>query len=548
LQEYPLGSFLFWEVRGSEAKSEYRYYECLRDYRERFNTRNPEFNTQGHYDFAAVLDGQQRLTSLYIGLKGSYADKLPRVWWADTEQALPTRRLYLNVAGPASDSDDEEEPGRLYDFRFLTDSEHEKQPAAWFRVGEILDVAEAFKFNRMLHNKGLDQTEFAANALSTLHAAIHTQKPINYYLIERADMERALNVFVRVNSGGEPLSLSDILMSTAIANWKRDARKEILGLVDQIQAQGFFISKDLILKTCLYLYSSDIRYRISNFKAAHVKPFEDNWDAIRSSIGAVFALVRDFGHNEKTLTSKNALLPIIYWVHHHGLADGITSQMGLRPERANIRRWLHAMLLKGIFGAHSDTVLAAIRRTFMGQEFGKPFLLPDLEEFPVDKIAAALQQQGKDSGISEEFIDSLLYTQYEDKQAFSILALLSPQLDYKNGDFHKDHLHPASTFKRRKLLAAGVPESDLGFYLEPEHWNSILNLRNLDSNENKSKQDKPLAKWVAEEMCRQKVSYGKLCADHDLPDDDGALDVPEFARFVECRRKLLRERLKDALQ
>jgi hypothetical protein len=49
-------------------------------------------------------------------------------------------------------------------------------------------------------------------------------------------------------------------------------------------------------------------------------------------------------------------------------------------------------------------------------------------------------------------------------------------------------------------------------------------------------------------MCRQKVSYGKLCADHDLPDDDGALDVPEFARFVECRRKLLRERLKDALQ
>ena len=94
-------------------------------------------------------------------------------------------------------------------------------------------------------------------------------------------MEGALNVFVRVNSGGEPLSLSDMLMSTAIANWKiRDARKEIYGLVEQIQARGFFVDKDLILKACLYLYSSDIRYKVSNFKAASVKPFEDNWDAI----------------------------------------------------------------------------------------------------------------------------------------------------------------------------------------------------------------------------------------------------------------------------
>jgi hypothetical protein len=90
-----------------------------------------------------------------------------------------------------------------------------------------------------------------------------------------------------VNSGGEPLSLSDMLMSTAIALWKRDARKEILGLVDQIQAQGYFISKDLILKACLYLYSSDIRYKVSNFAASQIKPFEENWDAIRSSMLAM---------------------------------------------------------------------------------------------------------------------------------------------------------------------------------------------------------------------------------------------------------------------
>ena len=62
------------------------------------------------------------------------------------------------------------------------------------------------------------------------------------------------------------------------------------------------------LKACLYLYSSDIRYRFSNFTAARVKPFGDNWDGIRASITAVFDLVRDFGYNDSSLTSKNTLL------------------------------------------------------------------------------------------------------------------------------------------------------------------------------------------------------------------------------------------------
>ena len=32
LQGYPIGSFLFWEVHDSKAKTDYRYYEFLREY------------------------------------------------------------------------------------------------------------------------------------------------------------------------------------------------------------------------------------------------------------------------------------------------------------------------------------------------------------------------------------------------------------------------------------------------------------------------------------------------------------------------------------
>lgn len=118
LQEYPIGSFLFWDVRDPQSKADYKYYEFLSDYRERYRTENPEFATIGHTDFDAVLDGQQRLTALYIGLTGTYAYYRGRVWRQDNEYAMPTRRLYLNVLAKAPE--DDEQAGRLYEFKFLT--------------------------------------------------------------------------------------------------------------------------------------------------------------------------------------------------------------------------------------------------------------------------------------------------------------------------------------------------------------------------------------------------------------------------------------------
>ena len=274
LQGYPIGSFLFWEVRDPDAKKNYKYYEFLRVYRERYATHNPVFNARGHTDFIAVPDSQQRFTALYIGLLGSYAYKTPRVKWIDSEEKVPTRKLYLNVLGEAPE--DESEDGRLYDFQFLTEQEYEKEPKKWFLVGRMLELSGAYEVNQMLRAEQYQDSEFAARALAKLHAIIHTERIINYYLITDPSTDRALNVFVRVNSGGQPLSLSDMLMSTLIASWTKDARQEIFGLVDEIRGMGFFINKDFVLKACLYLYSS-ISATSPRISLRNNFPYEKNW-------------------------------------------------------------------------------------------------------------------------------------------------------------------------------------------------------------------------------------------------------------------------------
>lgn len=106
MKGYPINSFLFWKVEGKTAK-DYKFYRFISKYREKYKIHNEEFSTSNRDSFEAILDGQQRLTALYLGLKGSYAYKEPRKRWRDDEISIPTRHLYLNISDTLKDQEDD---------------------------------------------------------------------------------------------------------------------------------------------------------------------------------------------------------------------------------------------------------------------------------------------------------------------------------------------------------------------------------------------------------------------------------------------------------
>ena len=65
MRDYPISSFLFWEVERKNV-DKYQFYEFVREYHERDSYHNPKANLSGESGIIAILDGQQRLTSLYI--------------------------------------------------------------------------------------------------------------------------------------------------------------------------------------------------------------------------------------------------------------------------------------------------------------------------------------------------------------------------------------------------------------------------------------------------------------------------------------------------
>jgi uncharacterized protein with ParB-like and HNH nuclease domain len=527
MRNYPISSFLFWRVEG-KTKSDFKFYQFIKEYRQRYKTHNDEFNTAGHNDFTAVLDGQQRLTSLYIGLRGSYAYRTPRLREENTERVYPTRKLYLNLSNPLEN----EEDGRIYEFKFLMDNEAERSKKKWFKVSEIFGLSDDFDFNKYLDENNLKENEFTYRTLSTLKNVIHSKPIINFFLETEQEIDKALNIFIRINSGGEPLNFSDLIMSIAVANWdKKDARKEIHNLTDSIRDKGFNISKDFILKSFLYLHSKDIKFKVTNFSKSNAIVFENEWDKIRDTILSTFDLIKSFGFTEATLTSKNALIPIIYYLYHRNIAKDYHTKSAYTDDRKRIKTWLHTALVKRLFGGTSDSVLSQIRKSFT-QDVSKNPIKSDLNAFPIDSINSQIK---KDTGISDEFIEELLLTQKDNKYVFSLLALLFPSLDYKNNDFHKDHLHPASKYKD----LSDDNKSKYGW----QTYNSLKNLQMLDANENMSKNDDDLKSWVEKET--QSKDKSTFLINHHIP--EVGLELDNFDEFITERTKILTSELKAVL-
>lgn len=551
MRNYPINAFMFWRVDSAEVRTGFRFYQFLENYVERFAENNPAIDTKGRQEpFFAVIDGQQRLTSLYIGLRGTYAYKMPRKWWPRTYDptVLPKRKLYLNLAHKLDEqhNDDLME----FDFRFLTKQEVERAAGGsdvWFEVGQILEFPSTETSDEVfdlvveyLEGIGQGGNAFARKTLRRLYHAVRLDTNINYYAEQNQSIDHVLDIFIRTNHGGTPLSFSDLLMSITVANWE-EARENIDDLVNQIRGDiGFSVNRDFVMKTASMLIGLDVKFKVQNFDGASVGTIRDQWDDIRDAIIAAFHLVSSFGLNDSSLRTKNAVIPIVYYIFHkdrdlsagrRGRFTAINNPIKHQDDRRAMRQWLNMSLLRGVFGFAGDALLTSLRSTIR-EHLDEP-------GFPIDAIIARYVGTNRDLTFDSDFIARLIRTQKDDPACLAILALLQPNLDFTQS-LHVDHLHPASAFTVRRLdeLDSLQDAETRAFFEDRENWNSIANLHLLTESENTSKQAKPLGVWMSEQQ-------GNTVVDPMIPPGTD-LAFEAFPGFVRARTAYLAARL-DAL-
>ncbi|MDI7068228.1 DUF262 domain-containing protein [Enterococcus faecalis] len=491
MKGYPIGSFLFWNVQ-NENINKYEFYNILKEYHQRDARHNTKINISHKDSVTAILDGQQRITSIYIALKGTYSYKIKGAW-KNNDNAYPSRQLYLNIVSPNLDTNKDVQ----FDFRFLTNEEAEDftEDTLWYPVSDILqfEVGEMFTviaryqelYRKNFPNESVEKTSYIMNSLGTLHQMME-KDILAYYEENSQEIDKVLDIFIRMNSGGTTLTYSDLLLSLATAKWQNlNAREEIYSLVDELNmiGNGFNFNKDNILKAALVLTDKkNIKFRASNFDKQTTNLIETNWEKTKKAISLAVNLLSNFGFNGDTLIANSVIIPVVYYLYKIDCPNNYLEADRYLNDRNKIKYFVQISLLKRIFGGTPDSILLKMREN-----------MQDLSEgFPLSKLLK-VRDTNKSLILTDEDIDYLLDTKIG-KYSFTLLSVIFPAIDLKN-KFHQDHIFPSSKYKNKKnLREIGYSEEEISFIVE--HIDTIVNLQLLEGIPNTEKNNKYFDDWV----------------------------------------------------
>lgn len=537
LRGYPISSFLFWILK-KENRDKWDTYKFIENAKQG-GVRNDPANVDGVQQLSIVLDGQQRLTSMLVGLKGTYTIKLKYRRW-DDPKAWVKQKLYLDLLKDPKDAiENGSEEGIYYNIAFLKTHPKPDNKHYWFRLGRILDFDsedEFYEFRDQCVEELPDevtkkQISIFQRNLERLYRAIWKDEVIAYYTERDQDYDRVLDIFVRANEGGTKLTKSDLLLSMVTSQWgKINAREEIYNFVDylnnQLTRKNDF-SKDFIMKTCLVVTDLPVAYKVQNFNIQNLTKIQQNWEDIKNAISKSIDLVNYFGIDRDNLTSANALIPIIYYFFKKPKLNIRGSTPFEVKTATNIRKWVTTALLNGAFGGSSDNLLRDIR-DILSQNF-KPN-----DNFPLHGINETIAKSGRKANFDEYTFDDIRMLTYGRQLTFLALTLLYDENGWGTITHHQDHIFPRSLFSFKNLRAAGFSKDKIvRFHSLKDRFG---NLELLLPKDNEEKNAQPFESWI---LSRDE-SFKKR---HLIPSNSKMYKLENFEVFLKARETMIFQRL-----
>jgi len=334
MRGYPIGSLLFWEISKTEAEDTMKY-KFIRNYitestfpnefdNKRF--RNPKVNETVEdlpNRITLVLDGQQRLSTFYIGLNGSLTErghnlrkKKPESW---TE-----KKLYLNLLSDPSQITDDKQKMK-YELDFKKPVPEQSNSKYWYEVGNILSIDnkdERFDVVEQVSEEVGGKYRNIDQNLAALWDSVYDKERISYFNLGSEHSENVLDIFIRANEGGTQLGKEEVLLSMATAKWSQgeqsiDARNRITAMVDRLNEYDveakFNFDTGFILRNLLVVSDLPIKYDIQNFTDENLRIMKNVFqkDRFEESIKDTIDLIRSFGLDGRSVSSTVATMPII---------------------------------------------------------------------------------------------------------------------------------------------------------------------------------------------------------------------------------------------
>ena len=513
LLDYPIATFLFWHVDNNNITSDTYFCNFLS---------SVTFNSGKHADstnyelsalnldvtHTAVLDGQQRLTSLYLSLFG---DMYIRQRYArkNNNNNIVTK-LLIELNNHNLEIADGEYNSEKFGIRF--NENLVRISPTQFELRTILedrfrnDATREKAIEDAIIHVPVDSKDYARNLLNKLYRKIFVEKLIRYTNICDMNQEDALEMFVRFNSGGKVLSKSEITMSILEVYWP-SARSEI-GRV--LVGSYCDFSTDFIIRATLMLYGDVTKTNINQRIAATLR---DNWVNFRNALNNLETVLNSLNTEAAHFTNRwNVLLPIFYYIYNNpNFAENL----------ATIKVYLVRAILFKYFQSSTTTKLQQMKSY--------------INDFNYD-ITMDMLNQINELRVTDGKIEDILNAEKDSPVAAEALYFLCLDWTNKETNYELDHLHPNDRFDNSKPFSVSAND----WLRWRNNRNKLPNLELLDEQSNRQKTAKPLNEYYNDMNTDQQNTFRQQAMiPEDLP-----LDIDHFEDFYNRRKAILSERIR----
>jgi len=400
--EFPIGTFFFWE-----APSEYLHlYRNIPD----LNIPEPD----AHTSFQFILDGQQRITSLYVAIMGLVL----------TIQDRKQNSRKIDYSEISFDLDKEEFVIKKPDNeRFVS-------------LSSILEKDHMDLFRSL--------TDERAKAFNKCYQTFSSY-PLSVVYVRDQNLEKACIIFERINQGGVRLSLFDLVVASTWSN-DFDLKEEVAELNKKFEDKGFgALDPEVYLQTLSLLANGQAT------RAAQLQLKEDeiksHWEEIVDSIElAVDYLRSNLGVKIYDFIPYRSIIPMVAYFF---------AKVDSRSLNEKQKDFLHEWFWKCAFSEHYNVSTGSLmgedkRNLFDPAVVGKSVKIDYPINLSTDNIVGI--KLYRYSGLRNGIICLLLQFNPKHLKNGSNIVLDRVALsDFNSSERH--HIFPKAFLKKKNLSA-----------------------------------------------------------------------------------------------
>jgi hypothetical protein len=472
-----------------------------------------------------VIDGQQRIQSFYIGLKGSINGKVMYFdLFSDFNSEFEFKFENSETKLPKQSKDNSDRPV----------PEH-----CWYLVSSLLkrlkvtDDEDQVTDEIILSNKIEDSTKekhirkniksFYKNVITAKTLGI-SQVSINKTFDEVTNKQRIVELFRRLNDGGTKLSSFDLVASILKGfSWEMEGFLE--KMLEEYDDIG--LSQDNLIKL-IFLLQNDHKKEMASIEAKDAEFAIKNKERINSTLKSV----KDFLIHAKLYDyyrdGNRSFIPlffIAYHLFHKDIKTELLADYFKNFDTGNVDfpimyKWIYHSLLNGVFrsrGAGWVAYKTGVRKLLVEIKKHRKKDFPKQELFNVYIEHPVVFTQNYD-GKNLDNLDRpfLYYLMYDRNQTIRVQDV--------------DHIMPKSILAMLKYSWDEI--------------NSIKNFQLIDSGTNRGiKNGKSFKEWMNNHVS-DKPSFVKR---HLIPDDKTIWVESSFLSFIEKRTELILAKIKKYL-